>query len=48
MYSDGAIFHLALLHLGQNRGPPPRHQNLPEKQIKTFCIQEAIFWKEWT
>ena len=26
------ITHLALLHLGQNKGQPPRHQNLSVEQ----------------
>ena len=36
MYRHGANFHLALLHLGQNRGSLPGHQNLPVEQSQNI------------
>ena len=48
MYRHFANFHLALLHLGQNRGQHPHHQICLSSKIKGFCMQEANFWKEWT
>ena len=52
MCMQDANYGLGLLSLGQNGGLLHSHQNLATIcqgiKIKTFCVKEANFAKEWT